>query len=133
MNLFSIRFPVPSITLSISKHFESIFKHSGGETCHPMGSIGPEEGLAVRLCYPTPELTSWLERPPSGGHLWEMFSLDGFSFVTYLFFPAPLDQSDSFFHFQCLECPALVDRPCVGGCTGIRYCQRKLTAKCCRV
>lgn len=51
-----------------------------------MGSIGPEEGLAVRLCCPTPELTSWLERPLSGGHLWEMFSLDGFSFVTYLFF-----------------------------------------------
>lgn len=50
-----------------------------------MGSIrGPEEGLAVRLCCPSPELTSWLERLPSGGRLWEMFSLDGFSFVTYL-------------------------------------------------
>lgn len=35
--------------------------------------------------------------------------------MSFFFF---LDQSDSFFHFQCLECPALVDQPFVGGHSG---------------
>lgn len=41
-----------------------------------------------------------------------------------MFYVVFLDQSDSFFHCQCLECPALADRPCVGRCAGSRDVNR---------
>lgn len=67
-----------------------------------------------------------------------MFSLDRFGFVKCFFFVVVfcffvLNQSDSFFHFQCLQCPALVDRPCLGGYVGGWYYEPKVSVKCCRI
>lgn len=45
-------------------------------------------------------------------------------FNVFVFYVVFLDQSDSFFHCQCLECPALADRPCVGRCAGNRDVDR---------
>lgn len=52
--MFFTRFLTPSITFSIAKHFESIFKHSGGETFLQLGSGRLRVGiwLSDTLHYP---------------------------------------------------------------------------------